>query len=72
MNCWEVLGIEPTGDHARIRAAYERQEKFASGEELERLRQAFKEATGGNRKRTTVHPMPVMKGGLRLLRPLRQ
>ncbi|WP_288076044.1 J domain-containing protein [Marinobacter sp.] len=47
MNCWEVLGIEPTGDHARIRAAYERQEKFASGEELERLRQAFKEATGG-------------------------
>ena len=46
MNCWEVLGIEPTGDHARIRAAYERQEKFASGEELERLRQAFKEATG--------------------------
>ena len=47
MNCWEVLGIEPTGDHARIRAAYEQQEKFASGEELERLRQAFKEATGG-------------------------
>ena len=47
MNCWEVLGIEPTGDHARIRAAYEQQEKFASGEELERLQQAFKEATGG-------------------------
>lgn len=47
MNCWEVLGIEPTGDHARIRAAYERQEKFASGEELERLREAFREATGG-------------------------
>lgn len=47
MNCWEVLGIEPTGDHARIRAAYEQQEKFASGEELEQLRQAFKEATGG-------------------------
>jgi hypothetical protein len=50
MNCWEVLGIEPTGDHARIRAAYEQQEKFASGEELERLRQAFKEATGGEPK----------------------
>lgn len=47
MNCWEVLGIEPTADHARIRAAYEQQEKFASGEELERLRQAFREATGG-------------------------
>ncbi|WP_421842531.1 J domain-containing protein [Marinobacter algicola] len=47
MNCWEVLGIEPTSDHARIRAAYEQQEKFASGEELEQLRQAFKEATGG-------------------------
>ena len=47
MNCWEVLGIEPTGDHARIRAAYEQQEKFASGEELERLQQAFREATGG-------------------------
>ena len=46
MNCWEVLGIEPTGDHARIRAAYERQEKFASGEELERLRQAFKNCFG--------------------------
>ncbi|MDL0433499.1 J domain-containing protein [Marinobacter sp. TBZ242] len=47
MNCWEVLGIEPTRDHARIKAAYERQEKFASGEELERLREAFREAAGG-------------------------
>lgn len=47
MNCWEVLGIEPTRDRAQIDAAYERQEKFASEEELERLRQAYREATGG-------------------------
>lgn len=47
MNCWEILGIEPTRDRARIDAAYERQEKFASEEELERLRQAYREATGG-------------------------
>lgn len=47
MNCWEVLGIEPTRDQARIQAAYEQQEKFASGEELEQLRRAFREATGG-------------------------
>jgi len=46
MNCWEVLGIEPTRDHARIKAAYEQQEKFASGDDLERLKQAFREATG--------------------------
>lgn len=49
MNCWEILGIEPTRDRAQIDAAYERQEKFASGEELERLRQAYREATGGER-----------------------
>lgn len=47
MNCWEVLGIEPTRDQARIQAAYEQQKKFASGEELEQLRRAFREATGG-------------------------
>ncbi len=47
MNCWQILGIEPTRDRARIDAAYERQEKFASEEELERLRQAYSEATGG-------------------------
>lgn len=46
MNCWEILGIEPTRDRARIDAAYERQEKFASDDELERLRQAYREATG--------------------------
>lgn len=47
MNCWEVLGIEPTRDQARIQAAYEQQEKFASGEELERLQEAYREASGG-------------------------
>ncbi len=46
MKCWEILGIEPTRDRALIDAAYERQEKFASEEELERLRQAYREATG--------------------------
>ncbi|MBL3556963.1 MULTISPECIES: J domain-containing protein [Marinobacter] len=49
MNCWEILGIEPTRDRALIDAAYERQEKFASDEERERLRQAYREATGGDR-----------------------
>lgn len=49
MNCWEILGIEPTRDRAQIDAAYERQEKFASDEELERLREAYREATGGER-----------------------
>ncbi|AOY87784.1 molecular chaperone DnaJ [Marinobacter salinus] len=46
MNCWEILGIEPTGDHERIQRAYEQQLKFASGEDANRLDQAFREATG--------------------------
>lgn len=46
MNCWEILGIEPTGDHGQIQQAYERQMKFASGDEAHRLDQAFREATG--------------------------
>jgi len=46
MNCWEILGIEPTGDRQRIQHAYEQQRKFASGEEVARLEQAFREATG--------------------------
>ena len=46
MNCWEVLGIEPTDDRQRIQLAYEQQLKFASGAEAERLDQAFREATG--------------------------
>ena len=46
MSCWDVLGIEPTGDTARIREAYEQQLKFASPEEVARLEQAYREATG--------------------------
>lgn len=46
MNCWEILGIEPTGDRRQIQQAYEQQMKFASGEEAEKLQQAFRQATG--------------------------
>ncbi|MEC7814914.1 MAG: J domain-containing protein [Pseudomonadota bacterium] len=47
MNCWEILGIEPTRDRERIREAFERQMKFASPEEARNLERAFTEATGG-------------------------
>lgn len=46
MNCWEILGIEPTGDRDQIRQAYERQLKFASDDEARRLDEAYREATG--------------------------
>lgn len=46
MNCWEILGIDPTRDRAAIDRAYEQQKKFAAGEELERLQQAYLEASG--------------------------
>ncbi|TYC63889.1 J domain-containing protein [Marinobacter sp. BW6] len=46
MNCWEILGIEPTGDRRRIQDAYEQQLKFASEDEARRLEQAFREAVG--------------------------
>lgn len=46
MNCWEILGIEPTGDQEQIREAYERQMKFASGEEARTLTEAYREAAG--------------------------
>jgi hypothetical protein len=46
MNCWEILGIEPTGDRRRIQDAYEQQLKFASDDEARRLEQAFREAVG--------------------------
>lgn len=57
MNCWEILGIEPTRDRALIDAAYERQEKFASEEELARLRQAYREATGSEAAATSAEPL---------------
>jgi len=44
MNCWEILGIEPTGDHQQIQHAYEQQLKFASTEDARRIEQAFNEA----------------------------
>ncbi|MGC8118884.1 J domain-containing protein [Marinobacter sp. VGCF2001] len=47
MNCWDLLGIEPTGDTDQIRQAYERQLKFASDDEARDLELAFREATGG-------------------------
>lgn len=46
MNCWEILGIEPTQDRDRIRRAYQSQMKFASEQEARDLEQAFREATG--------------------------
>ncbi|EON92452.1 hypothetical protein MARLIPOL_06864 [Marinobacter lipolyticus SM19] len=46
MTCWEILGIEPTRDPRRIETAYEQQSKFASGEEAERLKRAYREAMG--------------------------
>lgn len=46
MTCWEILGIEPTRDPRQIEAAYERQSKFATGEEAERLEKAYREALG--------------------------
>ncbi|MBE0485650.1 J domain-containing protein [Marinobacter sp.] len=46
MNCWDILGIEPTGDLERIRQAYERQMKFASEDDARALEQALREAMG--------------------------
>ncbi len=46
MNCWEILGIDPTGDRAAIDRAYEQQKKFAAEEDLDRLQQAYREASG--------------------------
>lgn len=46
MSCWDILGIEPTQDRERIRAAYEQQLKFASQDESRRLADALREALG--------------------------
>lgn len=59
MNCWEVLGIEPTDDRQRIQLAYEQQLKFASGAEAERLDQAFREATGDTPAAPQTQPEPA-------------
>lgn len=61
MNCWEILGIEPTGDRQRIKQAYEQQLKFASDDEARKLSQAFRDATGDNAE--VSHPdEPAAKG----------
>lgn len=46
MNCWEILGIEPTRNETEIQAAYERQKKFASTDDLRQLDSALYEALG--------------------------
>ena len=44
MNCWEVLGIEPTRDKAVIDEAYQRQQKFASPDDQTLLDSAYRQA----------------------------
>ncbi|WP_203140916.1 J domain-containing protein [Marinobacter mangrovi] len=44
MTCWEVLGISPTNNRERIEKAYESQRKFASGESLSDLDDAYRQA----------------------------
>ncbi len=57
MTCWEILGIEPTRDPRQIEAAYEQQSKFATGEEAERLAEAYREALG---REPQPRPEPVV------------
>jgi hypothetical protein len=59
MNCWEILGIDPTGDPAAIDRAYEQQKKFAAGEELNRLHQAYREARGEPAETQSAEPEGV-------------
>lgn len=44
MNCWNVLGIEPTRDRDAIEKAYRQQRKFASGEDTGALTEAYETA----------------------------
>ncbi len=44
MNCWEILGIEPTRDNGTIRDAYEHQRKFAEGDDARLIEQAYRQA----------------------------
>lgn len=44
MNCWETLGIGPTRDTTQIHDAFERQSKFAEGEDATRLQEAYHQA----------------------------
>ncbi len=62
MNCWEILGIEPTGDRRKIQDAYEQQLKFASEDEARSLEQAFREAVGESPAPATPAAEPVQSG----------
>ncbi|TBW56003.1 J domain-containing protein [Marinobacter halodurans] len=44
MTCWEVLGISPTNNRERIEKAYASQRKFATGEALSELDDAYRQA----------------------------
>lgn len=70
MSCWDLLGIAPTRNPDEIRAAYERQRKFASDDEALALDQAYREALGEDpapppsagapsRGTADLEPMPV-------------
>lgn len=57
MNCWEILGIAPTKDQGLIKAAFERQRKFATEEEADRLADAYRQILDGHGDRP-VGPVP--------------
>ncbi|OEY68095.1 hypothetical protein [Marinobacter sp. X15-166B] len=44
MNCWDVLGIEPTRNRASIDEAYQQQAKFVSSDDSARLDEAYRDA----------------------------
>lgn len=44
MNCWNILGIEPTRDREAIEKAFTQQRKFASDDDIERLAEAYETA----------------------------
>ncbi|WP_339806437.1 J domain-containing protein [uncultured Marinobacter sp.] len=73
MNCWEILGIEPTRNETEIRAAYERQKKFASNDDLRRLDSALSEALGrpvaAGQRESIDQPSGSAGPGLRSDRP---
>lgn len=61
MNCWEILGIEPTNNRDRIREAYDRQMKFASEQDAQELERAFREATGEAPPASSTDSAPATK-----------
>ncbi len=63
MNCWEILGIDPTRDRAAIDRAYEQQKKFAADEELDRLQRAYQEASGELTEDAVFEPQPEPRTG---------